>query len=268
MANIVSANQLLLSSGDYSDLTLVCEDQEFQVHKAIVCTQSPVVAAAMKGGYKEAQTNTFHIADFKPTTVKCMLDYMYTGKYEEVPPGCSDDNKGQDSTSKEISATWLYHGLVNCIADYFRLPGLASLATVTLDKLIHKDWSAAAFCCLLSGTREKTGDDDFRVMMAARAADHIGELLAWDLFDGSDPNDDMTPTVLRMCVEKAEAEVARAKEITKEIARLLASGSFRFAPAPKKSQFIAPKTDSAFTQQGFGMGTGEYGIDCNVYERS
>lgn len=38
----------LLKSGQFSDLTLVCRDQEFNVHKAVVCAQSQVLAAAIR----------------------------------------------------------------------------------------------------------------------------------------------------------------------------------------------------------------------------
>lgn len=44
---------------------------------------------------QEADTDTFHVVDFKPATVKCMLQYMYTGKYEEKPPCCLNDDKNQ-----------------------------------------------------------------------------------------------------------------------------------------------------------------------------
>lgn len=35
-----------------SDLTLVCEEQEFKIHKAVVCPQSPVLAAAANGHFQ------------------------------------------------------------------------------------------------------------------------------------------------------------------------------------------------------------------------
>ncbi|KAI0455893.1 hypothetical protein F5B21DRAFT_502917 [Xylaria acuta] len=181
MANFL-AN--LLSSGDYSDLALVCEDQEFKVHNNI-----------------EAKTNTFHVGDFDPTTVKLQA----TGN-------------GKNGSVKSNTGIWIYHGLVNCIADYFCLPGLAKMATAMLDRLTQEDWSEDAFSDLLYGTHGRTGDKDFRVMLATRATDHIGELTARGLFTGIDPpSGDMTPTILRLCVQRLdvlgndlEAETARA----------------------------------------------------------
>lgn len=40
----------LLDSGEYSDLTINCEDAKFRVHKAIVCAKSPVLATACGHG--------------------------------------------------------------------------------------------------------------------------------------------------------------------------------------------------------------------------
>ena len=44
-----------MDSGEYSDLTILCEDQKFSVHKVVVCSQSKVLAAAMKKGFKVMQ---------------------------------------------------------------------------------------------------------------------------------------------------------------------------------------------------------------------
>jgi hypothetical protein len=42
----------LLKSSRYSDLKVICQDQEFKVHRAIVCAQSPVLAAAFDGAFQ------------------------------------------------------------------------------------------------------------------------------------------------------------------------------------------------------------------------
>ena len=44
-----------MESGEYSDLSILCEDQKFSVHKIVVCSQSKVLAAAMKKGFKVMQ---------------------------------------------------------------------------------------------------------------------------------------------------------------------------------------------------------------------
>ncbi|KAK3897540.1 hypothetical protein C8A05DRAFT_19718 [Staphylotrichum tortipilum] len=42
----------LLESGDFSDLTFICHGEKFRVHKAVVCTQSAPIKAAVQGGFK------------------------------------------------------------------------------------------------------------------------------------------------------------------------------------------------------------------------
>ena len=42
----------LLTSGKYSDLRIVSDGHQFQVHRAVVCAQSPVISAACDGGFQ------------------------------------------------------------------------------------------------------------------------------------------------------------------------------------------------------------------------
>lgn len=42
----------MMESGEFSDLKFVCQGEEFQVHKAIVCGKSPVIKAAIQRGFK------------------------------------------------------------------------------------------------------------------------------------------------------------------------------------------------------------------------
>ena len=41
-----------MTTGKYSDLKLVCQEEEFNVHRLVVCTQSRVLAAACDGGFQ------------------------------------------------------------------------------------------------------------------------------------------------------------------------------------------------------------------------
>src|ERR1700722_18825889 len=48
----MSALAQLMGSEKYSDLKLVCEGHVFRVHKATVCSQSPVLTAACDGAFQ------------------------------------------------------------------------------------------------------------------------------------------------------------------------------------------------------------------------
>ena len=48
----------LMDSKKYSDLKLIYQGLEFKVHKAIICTQSPVLAAACDGGFQVKANQT------------------------------------------------------------------------------------------------------------------------------------------------------------------------------------------------------------------
>ncbi|KAI0206922.1 hypothetical protein F4808DRAFT_12208 [Astrocystis sublimbata] len=185
-----------------------------------------------------------------------MLDYLYTGKYEDKPPGCSNDvNKkptaytvnshgessrneptirravnvpkldtvgtspGQSNkprkTEKEkspsdendIAETWLYHGRVIMIADYFCLPKLSQMAVSMLDSLVQKTWSVDAYCALLDDTRGRHTVKDLHAMLAKQAANHIGELTKRGLFTGNDPrSDEIAPAVLKICAQNLDAK--------------------------------------------------------------
>lgn len=42
----------VLSSGQYSDLTITCQGQTFKVHRVMVATQSDVLARMINGQFK------------------------------------------------------------------------------------------------------------------------------------------------------------------------------------------------------------------------
>ncbi|KAL1911543.1 hypothetical protein Sste5344_002504 [Sporothrix stenoceras] len=61
----------LYESGDYSDLTIKCQDRVFNVHKAVICPQSPVIAAA------ESETNVLEVNDYDVEVVEVFILFMY-----------------------------------------------------------------------------------------------------------------------------------------------------------------------------------------------
>ncbi|PVH79552.1 hypothetical protein DL98DRAFT_572402 [Cadophora sp. DSE1049] len=73
-SNILST---LLSTGQFSDLTITCREQVFRVHRAVVCPQSKPLAAA------EAQTGTIDLDDRDPEVIAKFLHYLYHGDYSD-----------------------------------------------------------------------------------------------------------------------------------------------------------------------------------------
>jgi len=89
LAQVVSR---LHSSGKWSDMVIKCGDRTWNVHKAIVCSQSAPLAAAFKHGFKEAETGEITLEEDEPEVVDLMIQFLYTSKYK-------DSSKEDKSTS-------------------------------------------------------------------------------------------------------------------------------------------------------------------------
>ncbi|PGH14670.1 hypothetical protein AJ80_05851 [Polytolypa hystricis UAMH7299] len=89
----------LLKTMKYSDFKIKCQGEEFPVHKAIVCTQSPVIAAAVDGGFRESLTASFNIEDFDAETVRLTIEFMYTQKYSTIRQPAVDEAPESESKS-------------------------------------------------------------------------------------------------------------------------------------------------------------------------
>ncbi|UPK97371.1 hypothetical protein LCI18_008306 [Fusarium solani-melongenae] len=88
----------LLSSGDYSDMTIRCRGREFNTHRAVVCSQSPFFKTALSSNFKEGASGTVDLPDDDPEIVHYFLEFLYIGTY-------SIDNSKYDMTVEAAEAT-------------------------------------------------------------------------------------------------------------------------------------------------------------------
>ncbi|PQE08263.1 NFX1-type zinc finger-containing 1 protein [Rutstroemia sp. NJR-2017a BVV2] len=109
----------LYTSGKYSDLVIKCEDRKFNVHRAIVCTQSRPIAAAIDHGFKvwkalllqcfiidgkyadsekEASTGEIHLEEDDPEIVELMINFLYNGNY--VLPSTLTAKSGNETAAQ------------------------------------------------------------------------------------------------------------------------------------------------------------------------
>jgi len=203
----------LLNSEKYSDLKLVCQGSEFKVHKAIVCTQSPVLAAASNGSFQEAATNTIYIDEFDAGTVKRMVVFMYGEDYDDntkegglesvFEPENAEvgifnlfNQDGEDSllptstpfnplpptTLPMTTEILLRHIKVNAIADYYDIPQLKQLADTKIQNILETNWSANNFPDVVEEAFRSTSDTALHKIITSTAAAHIEELVEHEDF--------------------------------------------------------------------------------------
>ncbi|KJK73845.1 hypothetical protein H634G_10876 [Metarhizium anisopliae BRIP 53293] len=166
----------MMESGEFSDLKFVCQGEEFQVHKAIVCGKSPVIKAAIQRGFKESHTNVIVLDSFQCSTVKRLVQFIYTGDYDDPETPQADGNACSGNTDKADegvlpndqlqhsasdegspipfskgefkpslpppstpSASLLEHIRVNSTGDYYRIDELVTLANAKITHLLRSN---------------------------------------------------------------------------------------------------------------------------------
>lgn len=70
LADIVDS---LLVSGRFSDLTIVCRDKQWAVHKAILCSRSGFFDGACSNTFREADTGVIDLSEDDPEAVEQMI---------------------------------------------------------------------------------------------------------------------------------------------------------------------------------------------------
>ncbi|KAL8656188.1 MAG: hypothetical protein Q9210_000415 [Variospora velana] len=79
----------LLESGQYSDLTIKVGEQQFHVHRMMVCPQSKFFEAACNGKFREAQDGIINLSADDEGAVKRVLKYLYTADYDDKDPAAA-----------------------------------------------------------------------------------------------------------------------------------------------------------------------------------
>ena len=137
---VMSFLKTLYESGKYSDLIISCGEKQFNVHRAIVCTQCPWIAAACDGNFmvglvlhsamlsangrsmQESASGMITIVDETPATVERVIVYLYTSEYDDgsMESHRNDDPKIAncimiDSSQKEVDFSFFHFMLLDSI---------------------------------------------------------------------------------------------------------------------------------------------------------
>ena len=69
----------LFLNDEYSDVTLIVENNRFNAHRVILAARSDYFRALLYGGLKESQLNEIELKDTPLSAFKCLLRYIYMG---------------------------------------------------------------------------------------------------------------------------------------------------------------------------------------------
>ncbi|KAI8946747.1 hypothetical protein F4801DRAFT_42108 [Xylaria longipes] len=235
----------LLNIKDYSHITLKCDGQEFKLHRAIVCAQSPVMAAALKGDFM-AKTGVLNVS-FDIESVRRLIEFMCTGDYQvssnpaldilssdEPDRSCTIKNQpgdteiGVDTAPSDLSVgiieplesisdRLICHGRMNSIADYYDMPTLAATSTSKAQAILVNEWSVESFHDLLQQSLDSTGDRNFIRMLGAEAVRHIYEFSESHIFDEGGVAERLAPYILPECILRMKAAKDRERELVSSL---------------------------------------------------
>ncbi|CAO1603877.1 hypothetical protein XANCAGTX0491_007453 [Xanthoria calcicola] len=193
---LATRTAFLLHSADYSDLVITCNGHEFKVHRNIVLPASKVLATACSGKYKEGTGGPIDLSEDDPNAVKRMLQYLYTGNYDDadheadegVPgsssmasgntrPTSTQHNADQLSETSSIASsdalekaakapihvkvsTLTNNLLVYALADMHNIPLLKSLAQTKFEVRAADEWATEDILRLLPDVYANTPESD------------------------------------------------------------------------------------------------------------
>ena len=198
--SLLEGTTSLLNSEKYSDLTITTQTRSFKVHKAIICTQSKVLAAMSDAGFKETSTAILVLEHDHPAAVECMVAFLYTGDYD-------------DEAAADIDTSLMLHALVYSLADKYDIQGLKRLAEFNFEDEAD-DGMCKDFPAIVATVFETThsNDEGLRRVVCRICADHIDEVLAsetWsDLFAN---NGEICHAIFKLAHQRSVEEVGKAR---------------------------------------------------------
>ncbi|KAE9993187.1 hypothetical protein EG327_006186 [Venturia inaequalis] len=159
----------VVSSSEYTDLTIICRGARHEVHKNIVCPQSEFFRnACKKNTFKESNEGLVDFSDDEPKAVAAMVQFLYTAQYLEKP-------------DPEDPRTFclLHHVQVYCLADRCSIKLLKGLVISHLDS-VDNYFSIVDIQDLVAATKYAYGNTapndktmkDFLIVLIIRMMDY------------------------------------------------------------------------------------------------
>ncbi|PLB47857.1 hypothetical protein P170DRAFT_465392 [Aspergillus steynii IBT 23096] len=166
-----SLKSCFLSSA-FSDLTIHTKDQEFKVHRLVICGQSEYFSRLYQGDWMETTENAVHLEEDDPRAIEAMIHFMYGFEYDS-----SGSQHGRISPM-------LFNIRVYQIADKYVVPQLKQLAKEKFEIVLKACWQMDDFPTAIAEGYGCTPKEDrgLRDPLVKISHEHITQLLAKDDF--------------------------------------------------------------------------------------
>ncbi|CAM9969647.1 unnamed protein product, partial [Heterosigma akashiwo] len=135
----------MFESAELSDVSLVCQDTTFRCHKFILSARSPVFKAMFtRFGMAEGHpASTVKITDVKPSAMKALLNFMYSGLLECEPEDQLDFLAVADKYDVQGAKNWCEE---NFIGELGHEP--ASVARIIQFTELHENMKCLRYAAL------------------------------------------------------------------------------------------------------------------------
>ncbi|KAG0646411.1 Kelch repeat and BTB domain-containing 5, partial [Hyphodiscus hymeniophilus] len=172
---------MLLETGKWSDLSIICHGKTFKLHRSIVCVQSKPLEAMADGKFMEGINGVITLNDDDLDVFECLVSFFYKETYDDshnvtttlaVPSSMNDSFVG---TSQAL----LLNAKVYVMAEKFDIPELKKLATVKYEAAVPIDWNSEAMAASINVVYEETPQSDrsLKEVMIKAAGEHARYLL-------------------------------------------------------------------------------------------
>ncbi|KAI1027164.1 hypothetical protein LB504_008013 [Fusarium proliferatum] len=178
---------------------MTCKNRHFKLYQMIVCPQSPVVTAALSGGFElmslmcapfntwcfssTAETTDSHpnLRRRLPSTIKTTRRRRATSIATTTK--CPKDPPASKRVTDEILYQIVSHLRVNTIADYYGIAKLAKLSTSKIELILKKRVGFLIIPQIIAEMSHAIRDSEIRSVIAPTTARYIEELASSQIIE-------------------------------------------------------------------------------------
>ncbi|KAJ5938796.1 BTB/POZ protein [Penicillium verhagenii] len=166
VGDLTASIQSFFKSSQFTDLVIATEEQEFKVHRVVVCGQSEYFARLYNGKWTETTDATIKLMDDDPRAIEAMIHFMYGFDY--------------DSSGSELGrvSPMIFNIKLYQMADKYFIPQLKKKAKYKFEQIAKTCWEMDDFPIAIAEAYQRTHkhDRDLRELLVKISQEHVVEL--------------------------------------------------------------------------------------------